>query len=86
MVAKIWPRKDLVNFNCSVMLVVMYKVKCLVFRWLKTIHIWLHHKKSNYWTTTNKVLKVGSINKAFLDLSSPANWSALSCTKHKLEI
>ena len=37
-------------------------------------------------TTINKVLKAGSIYETFLDLSSPANRSALPHLKHELEI
>ena len=64
-----------------------YKFEIL--RWLITIHVWLHHKNLNACfskTIIVNLLKVVSVYKVFVYLSSPANRSAQLLVKRELEI
>ena len=58
-------------------------------KWLRTIHVWLHHKNLNVYfskTVIVNLLKEVSIYKVFVYLSSPANQSAQLLVKRELEI
>ena len=65
------------------------KTKCLLLRWHRTVHVWLHHKIFNAYfskSTINNLFLCACIYKVLLYLSSPANQIVQLCVKRKLEI
>ena len=58
-------------------------------RWLRTVHVWLHYKNLNTYSsksTVNSLLKGIIIYKVFVYLSYPANQNFQLLIKGELEI